>query len=150
MDDLRGLLSDEKLRALREGYDARATGTATSSPFAEVYPPLHLWVSQTAATFFGPESTLVPRDRERCVIALLAASGVTMSLAIHIYWGLMEGLSVDEICQTIALSGVYGGVQRVAEGFLVLQRALECLSSAVDLGSVGSQVVLTAIVAAFR
>jgi hypothetical protein len=45
---------------------------------------------------------------------------------------------------------VYGGVQRVAEGFLVLQRALECLSSAVDLGSVGSQVVLTAIVAAFR
>jgi alkylhydroperoxidase/carboxymuconolactone decarboxylase family protein YurZ len=146
MQDLRTLLSDDDLAALRAGFDVAVLSEAASSPFSVLYPPLDSWVKETSATFFD-RSRLAPRDRERCIIVLLTVNGgLPVSLAIHIYWALMEGLSIDEICQTIGLTGAYGGVQRVAFGMTVLQRTLGVLTSCAKASSTQSATVVSAFI----
>ena len=59
---------------------------------------------------------LAPRDRERCLIVMLAERHQTLTLGIHIYWGLMEGLHLPEICQTLLLAGGYSGIDTYSMG----------------------------------
>jgi alkylhydroperoxidase/carboxymuconolactone decarboxylase family protein YurZ len=145
MQDLRTQLSDGSLAVLRGHYDRAAMLQAASSPCSVLYPPLDPWMRETAGTIYE-RSHLAPRDRERCIIALLiAGGGLQISLAIHIYWGLMEGLSIDDVCQTIGIVGAYGGMQRAAFGMAILQRVLALLDNTVTNGELGS----TAIVGRF-
>jgi len=145
MQDLRTLLSEDELGTLRAQFDAAVLSEAASTPFSMLYPPLEAWVKETSATFFD-RSRLAPRDRERCIVALLTVNGgLPMSLAIHIYWALMEGLSVGEVCETIGLVGAYGGVQRVAFGMTVLQRTLGVLQRCAQSNAKSANVVSTFI-----
>lgn len=68
-------------------------------------------------------------DRERCVIALLAAQGGGVTLAVHIYLGLMTGLSPKEIGHILLLAGVYAGINRFAEAIFVTMTTLEKLET---------------------
>jgi alkylhydroperoxidase/carboxymuconolactone decarboxylase family protein YurZ len=149
MQDLRSVLSDEDLQTLRREYDAVLMSRAASGPFAVVYPPLEPWVRETSATFFD-RSVLDPCDRERCIIALLTVNGLASSLAIHIYWGLMEGMTIAEVCETIGLVGAYAGVPRVAFGLTVLQRVLGILGTSLENSRSRSDVIVSTFIAELR
>jgi alkylhydroperoxidase/carboxymuconolactone decarboxylase family protein YurZ len=150
MQDLRAHLSDDRLASLRDHYDRAAMLRAASSPCAVLYPPLDPWMQQTAATIYE-RSSLAPRDRERCIIAVLISGGaLPTSLAIHFYWGLMEGLSADDVCQTIGIVGAYGGMQRAAFGLAMLQRVLTMLDNSVTNGELGSTAIVGRFIAELR
>jgi alkylhydroperoxidase/carboxymuconolactone decarboxylase family protein YurZ len=69
-----------------------------------------------------------PKDRERCLIAVLASRDAGLNLAIHIYVGLMEGLSPQEIADVIFLGGIYTGVDRISDGLAAEMRTLDTLA----------------------
>ncbi len=57
-----------------------------------------------------------PKDRERSLIAILSSRDAGLDLAIHVYLGLMRGLSPGEIADIIFLGGIYTGVDRMSDG----------------------------------
>ena len=77
---------------------------------------------------FYEGSTMAPKDRERCLIAVLASRDAGLNLAIHIYIGLMEGLSPQEIADIIFLGGIYTGVDRISDGLAAETRTLTVLA----------------------
>ncbi len=121
MDDLRTLIDDKSVLALRGAYSSTAMRAAMTGKLHLAYPPMHPWTEGTEATFYATDH-IADRDRERCLIALLTVTGPPLSMAIHIYWGLMEGIDMPEICHVIALAACYGGVPKLAPAFAVLQR----------------------------
>ena len=114
-------LTSAELDALRAGYLPDVMTRVTRLAVASVYPPGAPYVDAIVDSLYG-EEPVAPRDRERCVIALLAAQGETLTLALHIYWGLMEGLSPADVGHTVLLAGAYAGVPRYAAGLLVLEK----------------------------
>jgi len=125
MQDLRTMLEEKDLDEFRAAFDPESLAAANVDAFSTVYPPLSKWAQVTSDTFF--DDAMDARDRERCIIALLAQSGPPLSLAVHIYWGLMEGLTTESVCQAVALAGCYGGLPRAAQAMLVLQSVLQML-----------------------
>lgn len=73
---------------------------------------------------------LEPKDKERCLIAILAAREPGLELAIHLYVGLVSGLSTKEIAATLQLAGVYTGVDNFGAGLLFFGEVLELLEAA--------------------
>lgn len=128
MQDLRTLLSEERLKALRSGYSQAAMLEADLAAVARVAPQFVAWNQAIAATFYEAQGPLKAVDRERCLIALIVTSGPAISLAMHVYWGLMEGLSIAEITQVIALAGCYGGLPRSMFGIETAHRTLRALA----------------------
>ena len=149
MDDIRALLSDEQLARLRAAYDAGAFVRAEVRLFATAFPPLAHWNEAIATTFYAPSAALAAVDRERCIIALLAHTGQELPLAFHIYWGLMEGLSVEEIGYTVGLAGCYGGVSRAGAGLQIVGRTLRLLQTLPQGLEPTPSVVQQALVEAF-
>jgi alkylhydroperoxidase/carboxymuconolactone decarboxylase family protein YurZ len=127
MNDLTSLLGREQLDKLRRSYRADELVAANVTGVGQAYPPLASWNREIGATFYAADGPLTPINRERCMVALLAYAGPPISLAVHVYWGLMEGLTVDELCQVIGLTGCYGGLPRCVQGLLVLERMLGLL-----------------------
>jgi alkylhydroperoxidase/carboxymuconolactone decarboxylase family protein YurZ len=150
MQDPRMLLDEERLRRLRAAYDSKAMSAANVAAFAQVHPALHPWIEETAATFFERPSSLSPRDRERCIVALLAYTGPPLSLAVHIYWALMEGVSVDEVCHTIGLVACYGGLPKCAQGLLVAERLATLLRDVAELQHPDAAQVVAALIRELR
>lgn len=143
-------ISDTELDAMRRAYDARELLDAEIAAFAKAWPTMLPWVEGIARTFYSASTVLLPVDRERCLIALLASQGASVALAIHVYWGLMEGLSWADVVQTIGLAGCYGGMHRTGDGLLVLLRLGDVLRRVSRGPTVGSQAVMDALVAEFR
>ena len=77
---------------------------------------------------FYEGTAMQPKDRERCLIAVLASRDAGLNLAIHIYLGLMEGLSPGEIADIIFLGGIYTGVDRISDGLAAEMRTLTVLA----------------------
>lgn len=149
MPDLTQLLGDRPLARLRQAYSPEVMRTAMLRAIGEGYPPLHTWNEAIAKTFYDTAEPLSAANRERCLIALLTQTGPQLSLAIHVYWGLMEGLSAAEVCHIVGLAACYGGVPRLALGLPVVERTLQILSSLPD-ESVDSQSVLLALLAEYK
>lgn len=147
MQDLRRILSDTRLADLRAAYEPNVMRAAMLQTIVEGYPPLDEWNRSIASTFYGETSPISPRDRERCLVALLSQTGQRLSLAIHVYWGLMEGLNVAEVCHSVGLAACYGGVPRLADGLPVIDRVLQVLQQ-LD-GDLGSSTVLRSILRSF-
>lgn len=145
MGDIRTILSDAHLGALRQGYDRASMTSAMVTAIEGRYPPLAAWNREIERLFYREDSPLAPRDRERCLIALLAQSGPPLSLAVHLYWGLMEGMCADEICHTLTLTACYGGVPRLAEAFPALERVLAVVEASAAAGVVDAGSLLTRI-----
>jgi hypothetical protein len=66
-------------------------------------------------------------DHARCAVAILAACGQRLPLAIHIYVALMNGISPAEIAHILGLAGSYGGADSGATGFATGITTLETL-----------------------
>lgn len=130
MQDLRTVLCNEALQKLRQGYDRDAMRAAMLTTTVEPYPPLGAWNEAIAATFYGGASPLAAVDRERCLIMLLAYTGARFSLGVHVYWGLMEGMAVEEVCHVVGLAATYGGVPSLGNSFPVLHAVLQGLAAA--------------------
>lgn len=147
MDDLRKLLSDPKLSALRAGYSRDVMRGAMLSTTVSPYPPLGAWNEAIASTFYADGSPLEPKDRERCIIVLLAHTGAQFSLCVHVYWGLMEGLTVSEICHTIGVAACYGGIASLGHCYPVLNSVLTLLAQIAESSACSTPDVLTRMVA---
>src|SRR5262249_2383719 len=87
-------------------------------------------------------------DRERCLIALLAARGESWALAVHVYVGLMEGISPEEIAHIIYLAGIYSGVSNFIGGIETESGVLDLLEH--TTGALDPGTIATAIQAKFR
>jgi alkylhydroperoxidase/carboxymuconolactone decarboxylase family protein YurZ len=149
MPDLRTRLSAVALTKLRDAYDPAVMSHGNVAALRDIYPPLSGWGEEVSATFYDRPGPLTAKDRERCLIALITMLGATLPLGIHVYWGLMEGLSIEEICHTIGLSACYGGLPKASHGFLVVDRTLAVLNRVAET-SADAKTVLDTLIAAFR
>lgn len=148
MENLANVLSAAELEKLRVGYDKRVFLEANQHAFSDAYPPLGPWTSAVAALLYG-DDPLSPQQRELCLITLLAFRAPGLALATHVYWGLMEGLTVQQVCHAVSLAGCYGGFPTLADALVVIQRTLAVFRALVAGPASDSTTVLTAIVREF-
>lgn len=143
-------LSAEELATLRANYAAAVMIGASGATLVSRFPPAQAYVSGVLSNYTATDG-LAPRDRERCLIALLSLHSSAMGLAVHIYWGLMEGLEPTEVGHTLLLTAAYNGVDVLANGIMRLQKTLGVLRAQVALGADAckSPAVLGALLAAF-
>jgi alkylhydroperoxidase/carboxymuconolactone decarboxylase family protein YurZ len=115
-------LTDEDVETLRRGYQRDLMLAATRGALSQVYPQGAGYVGAIVDAIYtsGP---LTPEDRERCLIAILGTRQEALNLAIHIYWGLMEGLTLDEIGRTLLMAGAYAGLPAYSAGLIVMKKA---------------------------
>lgn len=149
MQDLRTILSEEQLRKLREAYDPRSMRAAMLDATIAAYPLTRSWNEAIESTFYGDGSPLPARDRERCLIALLSSTNSSFSLAIHSYWGLMEGLTPSELCHIAALAACYRGVSNLGQSMPTIARLLRLLKRVADTNRCDSQAVVGLIASEF-
>jgi alkylhydroperoxidase/carboxymuconolactone decarboxylase family protein YurZ len=155
------ILSLPKLKALREQYHRAEATALLSSVLPALYEPSRAYGEAINEAFYGgqmPEDHPSPnrkalsvQDRERCLIALLASRGVETTLAVHIYLGLMEDISVEEIANVLLLAGVYTGVDRFSWALTTYMTTLRTLCALVDGNQpLDARSVLPKISAAFE
>ena len=128
MRDISSILAPDKLAALRAAYDHDAMIAAEVEAISIVAPQLAGWNQQIGRTFFNTGGSLAPIQRERCLISIIAITGPPVSLCLHIYWGLMEGLSVRDLVDVIGLVGCYGGLPRAAFALETTSRVVAALN----------------------
>lgn len=152
--DIRSILTEAQLGVLRGGYRRAVMDMVATKVVTGPYPPASGLVAFAAERFFNDAPpVLAPADRERCLLAIFAAGRrPAFAMAVHVYWGLMEGLTVDEIAEIVSLSALYGGLDVLTDGTRVVGDALRFLAKAADAGgdAIQSQVLLPAMVATFR
>ncbi len=127
MPTLAGSLDLRKLALLRSAYVASEMASANVRGIGELAPDLERWNAEIARTFYGSGGPLAPVNRERCLVTLLAHTGPLLPFGVHVYWGLMEGLTVEELCQIVGLVGCYGGLPKCVQGLLALDKVLGLL-----------------------
>lgn len=148
MNDLTTMLTFDAIARLRSAYDPEKLRAANAKAFADTYPPMAPWAEAAAAVFFrtGPLSA---RERELCLVTLLAHRAPGLSMSNHVYWALMEGVSVAELCEAIGLAGGYGGMPTYSSGVLALHRTLTVLQRVAAEPQHDSHAVLAALVQDF-
>jgi len=138
--NVRDVLPLPKLQLLRDRYRREEAIAAVSSILPFVYDKSRDYNAAVTHAFYGdlPSDTrstreaLSVQDRERCLIALLCSRGVPETLAVHIYLGLMEGISVEEVANILMLTGMYTGIDRFVTGLATELTALKALGELVD------------------
>jgi hypothetical protein len=155
--DVRELLSDAELATLRAAFDGDAMLALARAASVEVFPPAAPFAEFLVEYFYGyrggagaPSTSPEPwsaRDRELVVLSLVAShfSGRGLNVGLHVYWGLMSGLSVQRVCDALTLSGIYSGMQSFTLSFSVLRTTLGLMRTA---AAPGGNPASTAIVAA--
>lgn len=126
--DLTAILSPETLAALRKQYSPDFMLAASRGAVAAPHPASAPYVEAVIAGFYNP-TRMPPRDRERVLVALLASqsNAPSLLLAVHLYWGLMEGLTVADLADTLGLSGVYTGLGHYTAGLKTLRATLDTM-----------------------
>ncbi len=127
--DLSHALTDAQLDALRAHYDAALMFAASRAAIAVPHPPSAGYVNWIIDNLYSPER-MAPRDRERTLVALLASQTLAPSrlLAVHLYWALMEGLPLPELCDTLSLAGVYTGLPHFTAALSTLRTTVDALT----------------------
>lgn len=125
------ILTQEELDFLRKGYVEEAMMASTREALGGMHPAamgaLAAMVDAIYRTDAGPEH---PRNRERILITLLTGHHPA-ELAIHVYWGLMVGLTGDDIGQILLTTYGYNGVASYTVSLLTVKRTLEILKAQV-------------------
>lgn len=114
------ILSAKELDRLRRAFRPEEVIGPSRKTIVGTFPPVEGYADSFLSYFFseggaspaGAVSTLTPLERERIIITLqaLRLRGNGRYLGIHLYWGLMTGLSVQEIADQIFLISVYSGI----------------------------------------
>jgi len=152
--DVRSILTEDQISALRQSYSRSLMHVVATTITVAPYPPAAGLIAFAAERYYNEAPpVLTHADRERVLIGVFAADRrPAFALAVHVYWGLMEGLTVDEIAEIVSLSALYGGLDVLTDGMRTISDTLRILAKAVDAGgeAAGSQKLLPALVAAFR
>lgn len=129
MQPLTQVLQPGDLAALRAGFSEERMRGLLTQVLRASYGPMAGYLDWFDQTLSGA-APLLPRDRERTLIALLCTQPGDAALAVHLYWGLMTGLSEEEVAHTLLLCAAYLGAPAYARAALlfaqVLQRLRRC------------------------
>lgn len=131
------ILSDADLTALRAQYDEQAMTDVLSKPLPAIDPDPRFatYIEAIRDAFYldpaPPDDDLTVLDRERILIALLAARGLRYELALHCYIALMSGAPPAHVAKILFLTALYSGVPSVANGLAVLETTLLTLKQSV-------------------
>ena len=148
------VLSPEDLDVLRAGYDRELMKAVATGSVDALHPPIAGLTAYIREQVYAggevpdPQSAvLTGADRERCLVALLAAGSQGMPLAVHFYWGLMEGLSPANIMSTLTLVAAYTGLENFTRAAQLFGRTASFLKQHLaDGGSTRPDVLLLALV----
>jgi alkylhydroperoxidase/carboxymuconolactone decarboxylase family protein YurZ len=142
--ELQLILTPHEISLIRQGYQADPAWLADypQATYGAMYPGgANAFDSFVQSLYVHGKTPRKPpttgingADRERSIIAVLASQGNASFLAIHFYWGLAEGLSVNDMCQVILITGGYSGYSYYTNGLSVLATTLKALKSSVDDG----------------
>lgn len=157
---VRQIISDAEVEILRGAYNpaimVHVATTLTTANYTES-KGLFDWLGTTHYALTPPDGEpragMTDVQRERVLIALFAAGRrPPFALAAHVYWGIMEGMSVHEVADTIMLAASYSGVDVFADSMFTLRETLTIMKHfANKLGAEATPVVvLTSIVNGFR
>jgi hypothetical protein len=161
------ILTPEQIDAFRGGFDLKwlnATALATVAGqfhgavpttqmlldtfFVQPFPYQHPTGHGPGAPIPPIHAEIPPKERERVVIALFTGMPFSnLFMAIHIYWGLMEGLTPNDIAWTQLLTSTYRGINVFTNGVGVLASTLNAMKSV--LPATDTPTVFGAIAAAF-
>lgn len=134
---LTNILTSDEVKALVTGYAenrAALANFAKTRASADLYPPGAPLMNALVDYFYvqgaspvAPPTLLTGKDRERCIISILASHSSSLPLAIHLYWGLGEGLTVAELAEHLVLVGGYSGLDCYTDGLRILSTTLTAL-----------------------
>lgn len=122
------LVDDALLSRLRAGYDEGLMQRATRAAASQLYPGGAGYVNAVVDGLYA-DGPLAARDRERCLIALLARRQEPLMLSVHLYWGVAAGLSPEEVAHTLLLAGAYTGIPNYTAGLVVLEQTAAALTA---------------------
>jgi alkylhydroperoxidase/carboxymuconolactone decarboxylase family protein YurZ len=135
--ELLKILPKAAVERLRKSYDRNALTFIAKVMIG--YPKaggLAQWIGDVVYndTPDGRDTTTVtslsPAQREMVIIATVAAERDTFVLSGHLYWGLMEGLSVENLADVLLTVAAYSGVNNFRLSRQVLEDVLEELDAA--------------------
>jgi len=146
--DVRNILSDDAIERLRAGYDREAMWGGARTAVVLPFPPTEGWLDFLGNELYDPE-VFDPAQRERVLIGIFAGRPDDLTLSVHTYWGLVEGLSVDEISRTLVLAGMYTGIGNYTISMGIFRKTLATLKGLCDDGDgpIGVGPVFQALVA---
>jgi len=145
--DVSDILSDDALARLRRMYnrDPNQVAEASLRTIRGMYSESGDLLKEMMSEFYTRPS--FARDREQIVIALLAArmGNRRMYLALHFYWGLMVGLSPEEIAHRLLFVSFYSGIDTLTSSLETLSVVLTQLKNLVNAARSDDALVPVAI-----
>jgi alkylhydroperoxidase/carboxymuconolactone decarboxylase family protein YurZ len=149
MDKIDAALQPAQLKTLRKAYQDADAVKILSTGIPSLDDRTAGYIDAIRHAFYEG-SAMQPKDRERCLIGVLASRDAGLNLAIHVYLGLMAGLSPAAIADTIFLGGIYSGVDRISDGLAAEVKTLTVLAQvATTPGTCAVADVMKALGAAF-
>jgi 4-carboxymuconolactone decarboxylase len=100
---------EEGLRMRTRVLGAEYVQTATADP-QDIFRPLQEIVTEYCWGTVWTRPELPPRTRSMLTVAMLIARGQEHELALHIRGALNNGVSQQEVVETIVRSAIYCGV----------------------------------------
>lgn len=132
---LKTILGEEELRKLRGHFDEGVLRNMARE-LGKKLPDSKWFVDGIIEQFYTPAAYASPQDYERAAfqresqlitLLMVYSRGQGLFLGIHFYWGLMVGLSLQDLVQHVMLVGAYGGIQLLNTGLTTLERTLNLL-----------------------
>jgi alkylhydroperoxidase/carboxymuconolactone decarboxylase family protein YurZ len=140
MNALHDYLSEDQLTRLRAAYDREEMLAAMGTPMPTLVPHSREYIDAIEHAFYprgrrDDAASIEPfslsiRERELCLLVLLATHQAQYNLAVHIYLGLMESISTQDISNLLLLAGIYSGVPALATGVRTAALTLRTLEKA--------------------
>lgn len=129
--EMESLLSARSLTTLRKGFDRQTLNDIAAARLIAPYPAGGELPAAILTHFFPVTGGAIGADdRERIILALLAAQGADDGqIAIHVYWGLMEGLTVADVMESLLLAGYYAGIFRYQRCLGIVRTTLLALEA---------------------
>jgi hypothetical protein len=119
------ILTDAEVEILRQGYQPAVMMASTREAVAGLFPPGAGYAHGMVEAVY-PEDPAKAKARETCLVAVLCDHHPA-ELAIHIYWGLMVGLTREEIGYAILVTGGYTGIAKYTVAMLTAERTFKLL-----------------------
>jgi alkylhydroperoxidase/carboxymuconolactone decarboxylase family protein YurZ len=149
------ILTGAQLSSLRDQFDPEEMNTVLGAPLPAVYPACLPYLETIGDLFYGgptgdmTNTPFTAKNRERCLVAILAARGASLNLALHIYIALASHVSPNEIAHIVLLVGAYTGIDNFAGAVATEAKTLIVLGKVVDAGNARAADVFKALVLAF-
>lgn len=133
---------------LRAAYNRTALLSLGETFLTDPYPPMGPWASFLMHDVYA-DVPLNHQARELILVALLTSRKQPGTMAVHMYWALMEGATPEAIAHTIMLTGCYTGIDTYTIGIRTLHKLLTQLSKLSDEGTTDTAAIMRHLVQLF-